>query len=207
MTTPGEDPADRAISHTEPDDLQYIIHHAALPETAFSRAVEGALKRFGSWVSWFWIVLMAVICVNVFMKNALGQGSVRFEEIQWHIYSALFLIGLSYTMACDDHVRVDLFYERFGIRTKAWIDLLGIVLFLLPFLAVMLYYAFPFVVKAYTDAERSSSPAGLSHYWIIKSTLVIGLGMLVLSALARLHRCVALLFLGAEPQTPDQGEG
>ena len=89
------DDDDRATSHEEPDDLHFLVHHAALPETGFSRAIDGAIKRFGSGISWFWIALMAVICVNVFMKNVLGQGSVQFEEIQWHIYAALFLLGKS----------------------------------------------------------------------------------------------------------------
>ncbi len=186
-------PEERAISHDEPDDLQYIVHHGEFPETGFSRAVDNVTKKLGSAISWFWIALMAVICVNVFMKNALGQGSVRFEEIQWHIYSALFLLGLAYTMAYDDHVRVDLLYERYSLRTKAWIEIIGTLVFLLPFLAVLLYFAWPFVVKAFVDGERSSSPAGLSHYWIIKSTLVIGFGLLSLSALSRLHRCIACL--------------
>lgn len=195
----------RAIDHEEPDDLHFLVHHAALPETGVSRAIDGAIKRFGSWVSWFWIALMAVIVVNVFMKNVLGQGSVQFEEIQWHIYAALFLLGLSYTMAYDDHVRVDIFYESYGLRTKAWIEAIGIVLFLIPFILVMLYYAWPFVVTAYVDNERSSSPAGLSQYWIIKSTILLGFALLLLTALSRLHRCVALL-AGTRPAPPDAGE-
>ncbi|WP_157961612.1 TRAP transporter small permease subunit [Acuticoccus kandeliae] len=191
MTTPDRNPP--GISSTEPDDLNYIVHHAALPETGFSRAIDGAIKRFGSFMSWFWVALLAVICVNVFMKNALGQGSVQFEEIQWHIYAALFLIGLSYTMAYDDHVRVDILYENFSLKAKAWVDTLGIIFFLIPFLLLMIYYSWPFVLKAYTDHERSSSPAGLSNYWIIKSVLILGLSLLLLTAIARLHRCVAFL--------------
>lgn len=198
MTSPTNDPTDRAISHEEPDDLQYVVHHAPLPETGFSRVADAAVKRFGSLISWFWVLLMAVICINVFMKNVLGQGSVQFEEIQWHIYAALFLLGLSYTMAFDDHVRVDLLYENMSNRRKAWVDVLGIVLFLIPFIVMILYFAGPFVMKAIEDGERSSSPAGLSNYWIIKSTLIAGLGLLAVSTLARLHRCAAYLLAGAE---------
>ncbi|MFY0309966.1 TRAP transporter small permease subunit [Leisingera sp. D0M16] len=197
-------PQREATSHDEPDDLQYIVHHADLPETAFSRSTEGAIKKFGEWVSWFWILLIAVVCVNVFMKNVLSQGSVQLEEIQWHIYAALFLLGLSYTMAYDDHVRVDLLYENISTRGKAWVDFLGILLFLVPFILMLLYFTFPFVLKAISDGERSSSPAGLSHYWIIKSSLLIGLVLLLITAFARLHRCIALLFFGAKvPKSPE----
>lgn len=166
---------------------------AWLPETPLSHKIDTSIQKIGSAVSWLWIALMLIICVNVFMKNALGQGSVRFEEIQWHIYSLVFLFGLSYTMTFDEHVRVDLFYEGMSFRRRAQIEIIGIALFLLPFLAILLYYTFPFVVKAVVDGERSSSPAGLSHYWIIKSALLIGLGLLIASSVSRLHRCIAFL--------------
>ncbi len=190
----------RATSHDEPDDLHYVVHHAELPRTAFSESIDRSVRRVGSLASWFWVLLMAVICVNVFMKNVLGQGSVQFEEIQWHIYAALFLLGLSYAMTWDDHVRVDLLYENFSEKAKAWVDLVGILIFLLPFIAMLLYFAGPFVMKAFEDGERSSSPAGLSNYWIIKSFLLLGLGLLALTALARLHRCWVMIAGRARPR-------
>lgn len=185
-----------AISHSEPDDLQYLIHHAELPVTPFSRIVDDALGRLGRAVSWAWIALMAVIVVNVVMKNAFGDGRVEFEEIQWHIYAALFMLGLSVTLAADDHVRVDLLYEGFSLRAKAWVDLLGIVTLLLPFLAMLVWYGVPFVADSFATAERSSSPAGLPLRWVIKGTLVLGVLLLALAALARLQRVAAFLFSG-----------
>lgn len=193
MTDFDKDPTRNATSHTEPDDLQYVVHHTDLPETKFAAGINGLIKRFGSIISWFWLALILVICVNVFMKNALGQGSVRFEEIQWHIFSALFLLGLCYTTAYDDHVRVDLFHERMSLKAKAWVDSVGIVTFLLPFIGVLLYFGEPYVLKAFADNERSNSPAGLSHYWIIKSMLLIGLVLLAIASIARLHTCIACI--------------
>ena len=194
------DAAELAVSDRDPDDLQYLIHHAELPVTRFSRAVDGALAGLSSATSWLWLALMAVIVVNVAMKNLFGDGRVEFEEIQWHLYSALFMLGLSATLAADDHVRVDLFYERFGLRTKAWVDLLGIVFLLLPFVVMLMWYGVPFVADSLATAERSSSPAGLPYRWVIKSLLVAGCALLGLAALARLHRAAALLFLGHAPQ-------
>ena len=203
MVDDKEPPEIEPTSHDEPDDLQYIVHHAALPETEFSRVVDAILKKFGDAVSWFWVLLMVVICVNVFMKNVLSQGSVQLEEIQWHIYAALFLLGLSYAQAFDDHVRVDLLYEGMSLKTKAWVDFLGILLFLIPFIVMLLNFTFPFVIKAFVDAERSNSPAGLSNYWVIKSLLAVGLLLLLVAVLGRLHRCIAYLFLGAEAPKPE----
>lgn len=194
----------RAVSHAEPDDLQYLMHHATLPDTRFSRVVDGALRALGRAMSWMWLALMLVIVLNVTMKNVFGDGRVEFEEIQWHIYSALFMLGLSVTLVNDEHVRVDLLYEHFSLRTKAWIEFFGIVGLLLPFAAMLFWYAVPFVVDAFETAERSASPAGLSHRWVIKSALLAGVGLLALAALARLHRVAALLFLGLAPNTRAQ---
>lgn len=198
------DDVELALSGHEPDDLHHLIHHAELPHTRFSRAVDGMLTRMGSIVSWFWLALMGVIVVNVAMKNFLGDGRIEFEEIQWHIYSALFMLGLSVTLASDDHVRVDLLYERFGLRTKAWVEFLGIVFLLMPFLVMLIWYGVPFVTDSFATGERSNSPAGLSHRWMMKSVLVIGCALLALAAAARLHRTVALLFLGHEPHSAPQ---
>lgn len=202
MTHPDTEHAERrAISRDEPDDLHYLVHHAALPTTAFSRAIDGALARLGRTLSWGWLLLMAVIVVNVLMKNLFGQGRIEFEEIQWHLYSALFMLGLAVTLVADDHVRVDLLHERFSPTTKAWVELCGIVCLLLPFVGVLLWHGLPFVADAYATAERSSAPAGLPWRWVIKSMLVLGCGLLGLAALARLSRVVAAL-AGARRANP-----
>jgi len=201
------DATERAVSRREPDDLQFLHHHAELPVTRFSQVVDGAIRRIGSTVSWLWIALMAVIVLNVFMKNALGEGRIEFEEIQWHIYSAVFMLGLSYALTADDHVRVDLFYGSFSVRVKAWVDFWGILLLLIPFLALIIWYGVPFVADSFATGERSSSPAGLPYRWVIKSALVIGCLLVLLAALSRLHRIVALLFLGGIAAPPQSAEG
>jgi TRAP-type mannitol/chloroaromatic compound transport system permease small subunit len=191
------------------DDLQHPIRDTELPETTFSRVVDRPLAHLGSTLSWLWLGLMAVIVVNVAMKNLFGDSRVEFEEIQWHLYSALFMLGLSAALVADDHVRVDLLYDRFSLRTKAWVDALGIVFLLLPFLAMLLWYGLPFVADSLATGERSSSPAGLPHRWLIKSTLVIGCALLALAALARLQRTVTLIFLtrASAPVPADRSEG
>jgi len=174
-----------------PEDApEHIFHHPPLPQTRLSRPIEGAIERIGGAVSWVWIVLMLIICGNVFMKNVLHRGSIQLEEIQWHIYSALFLLGLSYAMVRDDHVRVDVLFEHLKPRTAAWVEAAGLIVFMLPFVGVLIWYAVPFVLSSYLDAERSISPAGLSHYWILKGVLLFSLVLLLLATIARLSRCI-----------------
>ena len=101
-----------------------------LPETPFSRLVDPLLDRIGNAASWIWVVLLVVIVCNVVLRYALAEGRIEFEEIQWHLYSVGFMLGLGYALQHDAHVRVDVLHERFRPTTRAWIDLYGIILFL-----------------------------------------------------------------------------
>lgn len=167
-----------------------------LPHTAFSRRVDPLLVKMGQWVSWLWAALLVVIVVNVVARYAFGQGRIEFEEIQWHLYSAGFLLGLAYTYEADAHIRVDVLHERLSPRRKAWIELYGIVLFLLPFIALILIYSVPFVISSYRFGEVSQAPGGLPLRWIIKAMLPLGFALLLVAVISRLTRVWALLFTG-----------
>ena len=167
-----------------------------LPETPFSRVVDPILIAIGNAVSWLWVVLLAVIVVNVVLRYALAQGRIEFEEIQWHLYSVGFMLGLGYALQSDAHVRVDVLHERFAPVTRAWIDLYGLVLCVLPFVALMLIYGARFVADSFATGEISSSPGGLPYRWAIKAVLVAGFALLGLAAVSRLTRLWKFLFLG-----------
>ena len=167
-----------------------------LPETPFSRVVDPILVWIGHAVSWLWIVLLAIIVCNVVLRYALAEGRIEFEEIQWHLYSVGFMLGLGYALQADAHVRVDVLHERFRPATQAWIDLYGLVLFVLPFVALMLIYGARFVADSFVTAEVSSSPGGLPYRWAIKGALVAGFALLGLAAVSRVTRLWKFLFLG-----------
>lgn len=164
------------------------------PTTRFSRRVDAALQRLGEWVSWVWLALLAVIVVNVLMRYVLGEGRIEFEEIQWHLYAIGFLLGLSYANGADAHVRVDVVRARLSQKHQAWIELYGILLLLLPFIVFVIVYAVPFVQYSFGNSEISEAPGGLPYRWFIKSFLLIGFVLLLLSTLARLSRVWVFLF-------------
>ena len=169
-----------------------------LPETAFSRLVDPLLVRIGNAASWIWVVLLAVIVCNVLLRYAFAEGRIEFEEIQWHLYSAGFMLGLGYALQADAHVRVDVLHERFKPTTQAWIDLYGLILAVLPFVALMLIYGAPFVADSFATGEVSNSPGGLPYRWAIKSMLLVGFGLLGLAAVSRLTRLWKFLFLSKD---------
>ena len=124
-----------------------------------------------------------------------GEGRIEFEEIQWHLYSIGFLIGLSYAYSGDNHIRVDVLHERLSPRRKAWVELYGILLLLLPFLLLILIFSVPYVADSFRFNEVSQAPGGLPYRWLIKAMLPIGFFLLLLSTLARLTRVWSFLFL------------
>lgn len=165
-----------------------------LPETALSRWLDRWLKRLGEWASWLWLVLLVVICANVVMRYAFGEGRIEFEEIQWHLYATGFLLGLGYACQSDVHIRVDVLHERLPPRWRAWIELYGTLLLLFPFIALVLVFSVPFVQQSYELAEASQAPGGLPYRWAIKAMLPLGFLLLLLAAIARLSRVWAYLF-------------
>ena len=166
-------------------------------ERSDSRApqrIESALDRIGRFVSWIWLALIGVIVLSVILRYAFGIGRIELEELQWHLYAIGFLTGIVACAARDRHVRVDVFRERMTPRARAWVDLYGLILLQIPFLALMLWSALPFVAESFAIGERSASPGGLAHRWALKAMLPLAFGLLTLATLARGIRVFDELF-------------
>ncbi len=189
-SAPGE-PSRRAVS-------------VDLPHTKLSRAIEPILNKVGQWSAWLWLVLMTTIVINVLLRYAFGEGRIEFEEMQWHIYATGFLLGLGYALKEDAHIRVDVLHERFSPTLKAWIELYGLLLLLLPFVMLVLIYSLPFVYVSFALGEVSVSPGGLPLRWAIKAMLPLGFLLLLLAALARLSRVWTFLFLAPRHENNTQ---
>ncbi len=116
------------------------------------------------------------------------------EEVQWHLAGAAWLVGLSYTFVHDGHVRADVLHERLSTKSQAWIEFLGILLLLIPFLVLTLVEVIPYAISSFQQGERSQAPNGLPWRWILKSFLPLSIVLLVLATLSRLAKTTALLF-------------
>ena len=177
-------------------------HEVQLPHTWFSLKVDSAVSKLGEWISWVWPLLMAIIMTNVVMRYLFGEGRIEFEELQWHLYAVGFLGAMSFCYTEDAHVRVDVLHEGFPLKAKAWVELFGISILLLPFISLIIYYGLPFVVDAWESHEKSGSPGGLPYRWVIKAVLPVTLVLLGVAAVSRLSRVFCFLFLqGPSPKT------
>ena len=172
-----------------------VAHKAAVnyPRTLVSDVLEGIVEFFGKYSSLLWVVLMLLIVVNVLMRYILGTNFIALEELQWHLYAVGFMLGLSYCILHDGHVRVDVLAEHLQPRTRAIIEIIGILVLLLPFCYFILYYAWPFVERSYRINEVSAAPAGLPMRWLIKSVILIAFTLMAMAATARMIRAFSFL--------------
>jgi len=173
-----------------------------LPETTLSRALDAVVNFFGRAVSWLWVVLIGISLVNVILRYVFNEGLILFEELQWHVYAIGFMIGLSFAVVGDRHVRIDVFAEHLSTRGRAWIELFGLLIFLLPVSTLIAIEAVPFVQRAWDMNEVSIAPGGLSHRWALKSVIVVAFALIALAALARLSRVTSYLFRFPRPLAP-----
>jgi len=187
-------------------DLDLLTHHTELPHTRASRAIDRVIRGFGEAMSWVWLALLGVIALNVTLRYAFGSGRIELEELQWHLYSLGFLTGIPYAFQADAHIRVDVLRDRMSRRTQAWIELYGILLLLLPFVAFVILFTIPFVSVAWSSGEISPSPGGLPLRWIIKAALLGGFLLLGLAGVSRLLRVCSLLFGAPRPVGALEGD-
>jgi TRAP-type mannitol/chloroaromatic compound transport system permease small subunit len=179
------------------------VHHTELPSTRVSEAVDRGLRWIGFVFSFLWLAVVGVIVVAVIGRYAFGAGSVMAEEIEWHLAGAAWLVGLSYTLVSDDHVRVDVIHERLSVRAQAWIELFGLLFLLMPFVAIGAYLSWPYFMASFMQGEVSQAPAGLPYRWALKFFLPLSFGLLFVAALARVTKVTALLFGVPRPVRPD----
>ena len=164
-------------------------------------------ERIGVAVSWLTTVLVAVVCYDVFTRYLLKSSLVAVQELQWHLFAVIFLIGAAYTLKHGKHVRVDVFYNRFSEKSRAWVDFLGSLIFLLPFCLVAIWCSHTFVINAFTIGEGSPDPGGLPARFILKAAIPAGFLLLALQGVALAFGSL-LRIAGShaiDPETKQQG--
>jgi len=139
-----------------------------------------------------WLVLMMVLLVSydVAMRYIFRSGSITLQELEWHIFSMIFLLGAAYTFKHDDHVRLDLFYQSKYMNDlkRAWINIFGGVFFLIPFCLLVIISSWPFVSQSFVHLEGSPDPGGLPWRWLLKATIPLGFMLLMLQGIADIFK-------------------
>lgn len=158
--------------------------------------IDRGLRAVGSASGILFILLMGTIVLDVTTRGQGWTNSTKLQELEWHFHTALCFLVFAYTMALDKHVRVEVFRERWQPKTKAAVDILGLLLLFLPLCAVALYYSYFFALNSFLGGESSPSATGLSHRWIVKSFQPFAFVLLLLAGISAFTRNLAVL-LGA----------
>ncbi|MBC8258533.1 MAG: TRAP transporter small permease subunit [SAR324 cluster bacterium] len=146
------------------------------------------IRTIGSWFCWISVALIFFIILQVILRYAFKSGLIFLEEIQWHLYGVLIMMGLSYGQVTGAHVRVDLVHQYFSRKTKAWIEIIGFLLLLAPFTFVLFDHSWDFMYEAWRLDEGSDAPEGLPMRWVIKSAIPLGMALLFVSGFSQFLR-------------------
>lgn len=133
--------------------------------------IDKIIEKVKSLCTWLSFLLVILITVDVFLRYVFNFSSASLYELEWHFFAAIFLLGSSVTLQNDEHVRVDVFYNRLSKKNKEVINLIGNIFFLVPFSLVIFYTSIPFVTDSFVILESSPDPGGLPFRFIIKSII------------------------------------
>lgn len=140
------------------------------------------------------LLLVFVTLSDVVMRYAFSSGSIKLQELEWHLFSLIFLFGISYTFKEDAHVRVDIIYSKLGEKFQAVIDIIGILVFVLPFSYFAFKGSLSFVELSYKISEGSPDPGGLPYRFIIKACIPLSFLLLVVDSLSILRNKFKTIF-------------
>ena len=174
--------------------------------------VASSIDRFNEWVGrivyWLTIFMVLVGAYNALVRyldryTGLGLSSNTYIELQWYMFSVVFLLGAAYTLKHDAHVRVDVLYCRLSPKGRAWINLMGTTLFLIPFCLLILWTSWPTVSNSWAVFEMSPDPGGLPRY-LIKTVIPIAFLFLLVQGVSMVIKQVAVL-MGTDVK-PEESE-
>ncbi|MBK9362319.1 MAG: TRAP transporter small permease subunit [Rubrivivax sp.] len=162
------------------------------PLLQLSRAIDRLNEWVGRWVAWFVLAAVLISAVNAIMRKAFSLTSNAFLEIQWYLFAAVFLLAAGYTLLRQEHVRIDVVLGRFQRHTQVKVEIFGLLVFLLPFVAVVVYLVWPLVTKAWVSGEVSSNAGGLIR-WPVYALVPAGFALLGLQGVSELIKRIAFL--------------
>ena len=149
--------------------------------------LEKGFDKFADIIGYFTAFVMVLMILNVtydvIMRYFFNTGSIAMQEMEWHLFSVIILLGISYTLKEDGHVRVDLIYDRLTQKKKAKINMVGVVLFIIPVALLIAVESIPFVIESFNSNEQSGDPGGLPYRWLVKSLIPLSFFLLIITSI------------------------
>ena len=168
----------------------------------YSAAIDTFTAFIGQAVSWFILLAVLISSGNAIIRKAFDMSSNAWLELQWYLFSAVFLLAASYTLQRNDHIRIDIISGILPKSVRNWIDLLGHFLMLMPFVILMIYESYPFVRTSFAQQEISTNAGGLI-VWPAKALLLAGFLLLAAQGVSEIIKTIAVM----RGLIPDPHEG
>lgn len=147
------------------------------------RTIDTAIRGVGYITAFVLAALVLLVVYDATARYLFSSGSVALQELEWHLFDMVILFGIAYTLKENAHVRVDIFYASFSPKTKALINMLSSLFFILPFSMLIIYIGSDFVYLSFVQGEASSNPGGLEHRFLVKSLMPLAFVFLSLGAI------------------------
>ena len=159
---------------------------------AVSRAIDAMSERIGRLVYWLILAVVLISATNATVRKAFNYSSNAYLEIQWYLFSVIFLFGAGYVLLRNEHVRIDIISGRLSARAQNWIDVFGLVFFLFPMAFVIMYFSWPLFMDSFTRNEVSTNAGGLI-IWPARLMVPIGFFLLIVQGASELIKRIAFL--------------
>jgi TRAP-type mannitol/chloroaromatic compound transport system permease small subunit len=159
---------------------------------ALSRAIDAITERVGRIVYWLVLVVVLISAANATVRKAFDYSSNAYLEVQWYLFSVIFLFGAGYTLLRNEHVRIDIIQGRLSPRAQNWIDVFGIVFFLMPMSIVIMWLSWPLFLDSLHRHEVSTNAGGLI-IWPARLMVPIGFALLIMQGVSELIKRIAFL--------------
>ncbi len=162
------------------------------PLLSLANLIDRTNEFIGKAVSWLILAAILVSAINAIIRKTLNMSSNAWLELQWYLFGAAFLLAAAYTLKQNEHIRIDILYGALSRRTQHWIDLLGHLLFLMPFTILMVWYFVPYLMVAVRSGEVSTNAGGLI-IWPARALLLAGFVLLVFQGLSEIIKKIAIM--------------
>lgn len=146
--------------------------------------IDNLSDQLGRAISWLALVMVLMMALVVVLRYVFNYGSIAMQESVMYINAAIFSLGAAYTLKEKAHVRVDIFYNKLAPNKQAWVDLLGTVLFLMPAMAIIIYFSWDYVAVSWRVREGSAEASGMPFVYILKSSILLLAGLMLIQGLA-----------------------
>ena len=155
--------------------------------------LDGLSQRLSRFIAWLPVVMAALTVIVVILRYGFGVGAIAAQESVIYLHGTLFMLGASCTLQAGEHVRVDVFYQRFNERKRAWVNALGHVVFTLPLCALIGFSSLDYVIESWATQETSAEPGGIPAVFLLKTLLPVMAMLLALQALSEVFKSLVTL--------------